>query len=132
MIVEQTTIGRTLLIRLNPGDDILLSLRQAVQENNIQTGIILNGLGSLSSYHTHVVADTNLPPENTFVRSAAAYDILSITGVIIDGRVHAHIVLSDQEKAMGGHMEEGCQVLTFAMIMLAETPGASMTDWDSV
>jgi hypothetical protein len=38
--------------------------------------------------------------------------------------------LSNTEKAMGGHLEEGCHVLTFAVITLAETAGADLADWD--
>jgi hypothetical protein len=34
--------------------------------------------------------------------------------------------------AMGGHMEPGCRVLTFAMVALAETPGVDLSDWDRV
>jgi hypothetical protein len=33
---------------------------------------------------------------------------------------------------MGGHMEEGCRVLTFSLITIAETPRASFTGWDTV
>jgi hypothetical protein len=33
---------------------------------------------------------------------------------------------------MGGHLEPGCTVLTFAMVTLAETGGVDMADWDHV
>jgi predicted DNA-binding protein with PD1-like motif len=36
----------------------------------------------------------------------------------MDGRVHAHIIFSNQEKAMGGHLEPGTTVFTFAIITL--------------
>ena len=133
MTVQTADIARVLLARLDPGADVLLSLRALVAENGIRHGVILAGIGSLSRYHVHVVKTTNLPPGDVFWEGEGPYDILSVTGYVFDGRVHAHITFSDTEKAMGGHMEEGCRVLTFAIITLAETTEVpSMGDWDRV
>ena len=54
------------------------------------------------------------------------------TGLIIDGRVHAHITLSNTDTALGGHLEEGCKVLTFSVVVIAETPNVRLTEWDRV
>jgi predicted DNA-binding protein with PD1-like motif len=132
MITQTATIRRLVAVRLNPGDDLLQSLREAVRENGIAHGLILSGIGSLSRYHVHVVKTTNLPPGDTFFEGEGPFDILTVTGAIIDGRVHAHITLSNTEMALGGHMEEGCRALTFAIITLAETDGVRFTDWDRV
>lgn len=130
MITQVATPSRIVLVRLNPGEDLLHGLQAAVQEAGIENGAILGGAGSLRSYHCHVVETTDLPPGNIFFREEGAYDILTLTGVAIDGRVHAHITFSDDEKAMGGHLEEGSHVLTFAIAAIAETPGVDLTDWD--
>ena len=123
---------RLVLVRLNPGDDILDSLSAAVKENAISNGIVLNGLGSLSRYRVHVVETTNLPPGDVFFEGEGPFDILSLSGLILDGRVHAHITFSNTEKALGGHLEQGCRILTFSVIVLAETPDADFTGWDRV
>jgi predicted DNA-binding protein with PD1-like motif len=120
------------MVRLDPGDDILDSLTDAAAREAIRNGIILSGIGSLTHYHVHVVKTTNLPPGDVFWKGEGPYDILTITGAIIEGRVHAHITFSDTERAMGGHMERGCRVLTFSIIALAETPEADMLRWDTV
>ena len=132
MVIQNANVTRLVTIRLNPGDDVLLSLREAVQKAGIRSGVILNGIGSLTHYHVHVVKTTNLPPGDVFWRGEGPFDILQITGFVIDGRVHAHLTFSNTEMAMGGHMEEGCRVLTFSLITIAETPEASFTDWDKV
>ena len=132
MVVQQTPIDRLLLIRLNPGDDLLRGIEQAVAEAGVRNGAILSGVGSLKSYHYHVVETTNLPPGNTFVRGDGAYDLVNVNGMVMDGRVHAHLLFSDAEKALGGHLEEGCRVLTFAMVVIAETPDVKVTNWDQV
>lgn len=132
MIAQSTNIKRLVMLRLNPGDDILLSLRQAVKDNNIQSGFIMNGMGSVSSYHFHVVDSGDLPPAEVFPKADTPCDIVSMSGLVIDGRVHAHIMLTHKELAFGGHVEEGCRVLTFTAIVLAETPDAKYTDWDKI
>ena len=130
MRARSTGLKRVFLLRLNSGEDILQSIRAAVAENGVRSGLILSGVGSLSSYHVHVVETTNLPPGDVFFRGEGPFDILSVAGLVIDGRVHAHITFSNTEKAMGGHLEEGCRVLTFCVVVLAEIEGAELTDYD--
>lgn len=132
MRIQNVSCGRLVAVRLDPGEDILESLTAMVQENALRSGMILNGVGSLSRYHVHVVKTPNRPPGDVFFAGEGAYDILSLTGFILDGRVHAHITFSDPEKAMGGHLEKGCQVLTFCLALLAETPEADFSAWDKL
>ena len=122
--------ARFIALRLDPGEDILLALRSAVRDCGIGNAAILSGVGSLDRYHFHVVETTNMPPGNTFVRGEGPYDILTVTGLVVGGEVHAHITFSDTETALGGHLEEGCRVLTFAVIVLAEAQDADFTGWD--
>src|SRR5207245_2743246 len=66
MLIQGAEIKRVLVARLNPGDDLLRSLAELVRQNEIRSGVILNGIGSLSRYHVHVVKTTQLPPGDTF------------------------------------------------------------------
>jgi len=119
-------------VRLNEDEDILLSLRKAVTEHGIQNAVILMGMGSVKCYHFHVVDSAINPPTERFPKSDSAADIVNINGLIIAGRVHAHITLTDSKVAFGGHLEEGCKVLTFNVIALAEVEDADFTDWDKI
>jgi uncharacterized protein len=132
MLTQTAVPQRLILARLNPGDDLLLALTEAARQNNLRSSVILNGIGSLSRYHVHVVKTTNLPPGDVFFEGEGPFDILNVTGFILDGRVHAHLSFSNTEKAMGGHLEEGCRILTFAVVTLAETPDVSLAGWDRV
>ena len=118
------------MMRLDPGEDVLLSLRAAVVEQKIRNAAILSGVGSLDRYHFHVVKTTNMPPGNTFVRGEGPFDILTVTGLVVAGEVHAHITFSNTELAMGGHLEEGCRVLTFAVVVMAEALDVDLNGWD--
>jgi predicted DNA-binding protein with PD1-like motif len=130
MRAQPFAASRFLALRLDPGEDLLLALRAAVSEQGIRNAAILSGVGSLDRYHFHVVKTTNMPPGNTFVRGEGPFDILSVTGLVVDGEVHAHITFSNTEIAMGGHLEEGCRVLTFAVVVVAEAPDVDFTGWD--
>ena len=120
MLVDRISIKNLIAIRLNPGDDILASLNEAVKNNNIKNAVILCGLGSARSHHYHVVSTRENPPENVFTKADKASDIVNINGCVINGRVHAHIIHSDKDIAFGGHLEPGTEALTFAILVLGE------------
>ena len=131
MKITTTEIKRLVLVRLNPGDDILLSLREAVRRENIQNAIILEGLGSCTSHHYHVVASSVNPPKEIYTKAEAPADIVNINGFVINGRVHAHITFTNDKVAYGGHLEEGVNVLTFSAIVLAEID-TDLEHYDSI
>lgn len=119
-------------VRFNSDEDILLSLQKAVADYGIRNAVIVSGFGSVKCYHFHVVDSSVNPPLNVYPKSSLPADILNCSGLIIDGRVHAHLALSDAKVAFGGHLEEGCRVLTFAVITMAEMTDADFTDWDAI
>ncbi|MFZ7120220.1 MAG: PPC domain-containing DNA-binding protein [Eubacteriaceae bacterium] len=131
MKVEKTMLKNLVFIRLNPGDDLLQALTLAMKKNNINNAIILMGVGSVTSHHFHVVASTDIPPKEYNTKGEAAADIVNINGAVINGRVHAHIIFSNEAVAYGGHLEKGCEVLTFSIITLAEVD-EDFDKWDSV
>jgi predicted DNA-binding protein with PD1-like motif len=130
MRTQSFAVSRFVALRLDPGEDVLLSLRTAVVDQGIRNAAILSGVGSLDRYHFHVVKTTNMPPGNTFIRGEGPFDILTVTGLVVNGEVHAHITFSNTELAMGGHLEEGCRVLTFAVVVMAEAIDVDLTGWD--
>ncbi|MDR2392101.1 MAG: DNA-binding protein [Planctomycetota bacterium] len=132
MIVKSHTLKRFITLRLGNGKDLLESLEEAVKRESIRNALILAGFGSVASYHFHVVADSNLPPENAFVKGESALDVVQISGAVIDGRVHAHILFTDDKTALGGHVEPGCRVLTFIVVTMQEVEGVDMADWDGI
>jgi predicted DNA-binding protein with PD1-like motif len=116
---------------MNPGDDVLERLRTAVKEHDIKNAVILAGVGSVISHHYHVVASTVNPPKEYFSKGDAAADILNINGMIINGRVHAHITFSNEKVAYGGHLEPGVEVLTFTAVTMIEVDN-DFAHWDAI
>jgi uncharacterized protein len=132
MTSQSANVKRIVMVRLSPGEDILASLEQAVEAEGIRSGVILNGLGSVQSFRYHVVADRNLPPLEAVPAAREPRDVVAFSGLIINGRVHAHITLSDSRKAEGGHLESGTQVLTFSIVAIADLGDVDMEGWDRV
>jgi predicted DNA-binding protein with PD1-like motif len=110
--------SRVVVVRLKYDTDLLEGLRTAVGREKIKNAVILSGAGSLTSYHVHVVSNTLFPATNAFIQGTGPYDLLTATGYILDGRVHAHITFSNTEKTLGGHLEPGTRVFTFAILTL--------------
>jgi len=114
---------RVVIVRLKPGTDILEGLKEAIQKEKIKNAVILTGTGSLTRYHFHDVNNSSFPPSNAFVKKEAPVDLLNVNGYVIDGRVHAHITVSDDKEAIGGHLEDDTRVFTFAIITLGVLDG---------
>jgi len=45
-----------------------------------------------------VVGNTTFPPKETFTKENGPFDILTVSGMVLDGKVHAHITLALQRK----------------------------------
>ena len=126
-----TKIKEIKVVRFDPDMDLLVELRKYASENKIKNAAILNGIGSSKSYSYHVVASPDLPPKEMFPKEDKPLDIISIQGFILDGRVHAHIIFSDEKISFGGHLEEGVKLLTFAIVTIGVLESeADITKWD--
>ena len=49
-------------------------------------------------------------------------DLVSVQGYILNGKVHAHIALSDENSMVGGHLEKGTIALTFFILTIGILP----------
>ena len=111
-------IRRVVLIRLKYNTDLLKGLEQAVKDEKIKNAVILSGVGSVTSYHVHAVSNTTLPAQLAFTQRAGAMDLIAVDGYVLNGRIHAHITMTDDKKAFGGHLHEGTKVFIFAIVTL--------------
>ncbi|MFC2114931.1 PPC domain-containing DNA-binding protein [Bacteroidota bacterium] len=109
---------KVIVVRMKQGADLLEGLKSAAEKETIKNAVILSGIGSLVSYHIHVVDNNTFPSENVFIKNDTPVDLTSVNGYIFDGRVHAHVNVSDERLALGGHLEPGNEVFTFAIITI--------------
>ena len=73
-----------------------------------RNGVFMGGFGSLRSCDVQVVKNATFQPKNVYIRGRGPYDILSMTGGVIDGRLHPHLTSSDSKKAPPRHAERDC------------------------
>jgi uncharacterized protein len=130
--------GRVLVARLEPGSDLMPSLRTLAQRANIRTGVILSGV---ASFEKATIRNVGRRPEQypitdqqrIFTPKEEPIELLALSGNISqkDGEVfvHAHVTISsglDDGRAYGGHLVDGCIVLTTAELVIMELTGLAM------
>lgn len=112
-------ITRVVVMRMKFQADLLHGMEKLVKQENIRNGIILSGIGSLRGYRVHSVSSRDLPPSDTYVSDAKApANLNAMNGYIVDGAIHAHVTLALDKgsRTISGHLEPGCEVLTYAIV----------------
>ena len=89
-----------------------------MKDEKIKNAVILSGVGSVTSYHVHAVSSNTLLAKLAYSEHAGSMDLIVVNGYVPGGRIHAHITMTDDKKAFGGHLHEGTKVFTFAIITL--------------
>lgn len=107
--------ARFIAIRLVPGEDVLLTLRQRVEQHNLQAAFIAGSVGSLTD-----VALRFAGQEDTH-HSRGKFEIVSLIGTLDAKGEHLHLAVSDEKGQMqGGHMMIGCAVRTTLELVIGE------------
>lgn len=117
----QTGSGRIrdiVVVRCELGEDLLECIKKAIADHHIKNGVIVTGYGTLDQSRVHMVTSSGFPIEEFIDEKEKPLEVLSIDGVIADGELHAHIVISDVDRAYGGHLEPGCRVLYLAEVVI--------------
>ena len=110
---------RVVVLRFKYQADLLAGMERMVKEQKIRNAVILSGAGSVRNYHIHSVSNRTFPSKNMYTKDPTSpADIVSMNGYVIDGRIHAHMTMTNEEKAFGGHLEPGTNVFTFAIVTL--------------
>jgi len=114
-----TKFERVVILRFKYKADLLAGLERMVKEQHIKNAVILSAVGSVRSYHYHMVSNRTFPSKDLFVENPeGCADIISMNGFVMNGRLHPHITFADPNHAFGGHLEPGTTVFTFAIITL--------------
>ncbi len=110
---------RVIVVRLKYQADLLAGLESVVKKEKIRNGVILSAVGSVRGYQYHTVSNRTFPSKDVFVKNPTApADLVSMNGYVIDGRIHAHAMFANPDKAFGGHLEPGTEVFTFAAVTI--------------
>jgi predicted DNA-binding protein with PD1-like motif len=123
--------SRIVILRVKYKADLLACINRMVKQEHIRNGVILSGIGSVRGYQVHQVSNRTFPSQDTYERNPTApADLISMNGYIIGGRVHAHLTLATPDRVIGGHLEPGTQVFTFAIVTIGVMNAADFTHLD--
>jgi predicted DNA-binding protein with PD1-like motif len=105
-------------LRLHRGDDLLLSIRALAQQKNIAAGVVLSGVGCISSGRLRDASGVN-------IRKIGEHcEIVSLNGTVSAARCHLHIALSKEDlTTLGGHLCPGCIINTTCELIIGEFSG---------
>jgi predicted DNA-binding protein with PD1-like motif len=110
---------RIVVIRLKYKANLLEGMKKIVAEQHIQNGVILSAVGSLRGYEIHTVSNRDMPSEDTYVKNPTQpADLVNMNGYVINGRIHAHMTIATPDRVIAGHVEEGNEVFTFAIVTI--------------
>ena len=136
--IGKGALGKVVVFRLGPGCDLMKSIEEIAKKENIQSGLVLSGAGSLSQV---TLRNVRLFPDEfpvmdrnrIYTPKKEPLELLSLSGNISrrDGEihVHCHITISsglDNSRAYGGHLIEGCLIFSYCEVIIAEITGLEM------
>ncbi len=118
--------SRFWVVRIDPGEDVLSSLKDFVRQNEIRSGVVISGYGTFSKVRLHWVEHDRFPTDNRFEEMEGGMELMSMNGIIADGDIHIHFTASTPEGAFGGHLEEGCICYVLVEVCIAELEGGTL------
>jgi predicted DNA-binding protein with PD1-like motif len=119
--------GEIILARFDYDDDLLEGIQKIIDEERITSGVVVSGIGTFYRCVLHMVTTTTYPPVEEFVTIEGATELVSLQGLIAEGRPHLHAMISDTGKGVGGHLEPGSMVLYLAEVCIQRLDDANLT-----
>lgn len=109
-------------IRLTKGSDLKKEIVKYCENQKINAGAIISGVGSLN--HLHI----RLAEAKEYIDREEHYEIVSITGTISKEDVHIHISVSDNKgNTIGGHLKDGTIIDTTCELVIYELTDYAFT-----
>jgi predicted DNA-binding protein with PD1-like motif len=115
------------ILRIDPGEDVLACVETFLAQAGLQQAVVVGGYGTLAAFHLHWVKDNRLPAENRYAQGEGGIEILSMNGLVVEGKPHIHVSLSTQAGAFGGHLEPGCIAYVLCEIFFVEIAGPRLS-----
>ena len=119
--------GRFMILNLKRDDLLLETIEKELKKSGIRNALLTSAIGSLQKVVLHRVVGTGREPEDEFVTLEKPMELASLQGMVLDGKAHFHMVVSDGEQSYTGHLEPGTKVLYLGEVCLVELKGVSLT-----
>ena len=128
MEIHEDRQAGIVVVALRRGELLLESLREVARQADIHSGVLMTGLGSLTRARIHTVISNDYPPQEEYLDLPGPLEVVHFSGIIAGYEPHVHISLWDREKRFhGGHLEEGCEILTLGEVSIQRLPELRLT-----
>ena len=122
---------RHVYLRLDPGDLALESIKEACDDHDIDSGVIVSGIGTFRNLNIHYVPTTDFPEDkserNEFLELEGSWEVGTIDGAIADGDPHLHVVAYNGDETVAGHLEDACEVHLLGEIVIRKIEDLELT-----
>ncbi len=116
--------GRTFVVKLVQGDDLLESIESLIREENVENAVVVSGIATFDRSRLHMITTTGYPSDIYIdEKTDVPLEVVSIDGFICDGQPHIHCTISDKDRAYAGHVLKGCRILYLGEIIIQELLG---------
>lgn len=119
------------IVRLDTGDRVLESIREACEEHAVDTGAVVSAIGTLRNLNINYLHTADLEQEqtdrNTDLELGGCWEVSGVQGLIADGDPHLHVTAHDGERTVAGHLEEGNEVNALFEILIRNLDGPQLT-----
>ena len=116
--------GRTFVVKLVQGDDLLESIESLIREENVENAVVVSGIATFDRSRQHMITTTGYPSDIYIdEKTDVPLEVVSIDGFICDGQPHIHCTISDKDRAYAGHVLKGCRILYLGEIIIQELLG---------
>ena len=117
-------VGRTFVVKLIQGEDLLESIESLIKEENIENAVVVSGIATFDRSRLHMISTTGYPID-TYIdeKTDVPLEVVSVDGFICDGEPHIHCTVSDRNQAYAGHVLKGCRILYLGELVIQELLG---------
>ena len=130
-------IERIHVLRLEPSEDVLLSIQKYCEENSFTSGVVVSGIGSLDGCTYFDPMEIPGKPGCygyvTPIDLPSPIELTGLSGIICADSdsnpvLHIHASFADEKgNEYGGHLREGNHVLVTVELVLGEFRGIRMS-----
>jgi predicted DNA-binding protein with PD1-like motif len=123
---DSGNLGKTVIIELERGEDLIEGICSALKQKGIQNAILGSAVGSIQKLAYHRPTDMGQAANDELLTVSAPMEVASLTGSVIDGAAHFHIVAVAPDGIYGGHVEPGTEVMYLMEVILVEIGGCNL------
>jgi predicted DNA-binding protein with PD1-like motif len=107
-----------LIITLSRGEDLHDGILAGCRAHGVRDAVIVSGVATLSPVVLHDVTTESFPIGEHVRTLDGPWELVALSGLVLDGELHAHLAVANSETSIGGHLHPGSGVLYLAEVVL--------------